>query len=352
MNDGTITARREDARHSSGRFGVQDHSAPEMALTAGPDLSSWEPKDVDGKLNELLLDEAKAIAPYVWTERELQRDEAVLAGVERDGERYEGQADYYRGRIAEHTAKLREIQDQVRAIRREQGFYEAEYDYRGGWTRAYLVPGPQGHVHSGMSCSTCNREGKLTRFAWLTEYSGMDEDALVEAAGQRACTTCFPSAPVEVLSRPTTMFSADEKRQQAEREERAQAKLARDAKRIENGLTADGSEFTVRTDSGEGPATWRNTESFKTERAAVMWATDKLGWRGYGAPSAERVEREQHEDRAIDEIAQAVARKHNLPVDYVRGDIAIKGQRKAEKITAGEAKKALAALAAEHGVTR
>jgi hypothetical protein len=299
-----------------------------------------------------MLDEAKAMAPYVWTERELKRDEDVLAGVDKAGERYEGQADYYRRRIAEHNAKLTEIRDQVRAIQQEQDYYEGEYDYRGGWTRAFLVPGPQGHVHSGMSCSTCNREGKLTRFAWLTEYSGMDEDAIVEAAGQRACTTCFPSAPVEVLGRPTTMFSADEKRQQAEREERAQAKVARDAKRIENGLTEDGSEFVVRTDNGEGPETWRNTERFKTERSAVVWATDKLGWRGYGAPSAERDEREQHEDRAIDEIAHAVAAKHSLPLDYVRGEFAIKGQRKAEKITAGEAKKALAALAAEHGVTR
>lgn len=352
MNDGTITARREEARETTGRFGVQDHSAPEVSLPDGPDLSSWEPNEIDTKLNELYLDEMKAISPAAWTQRELERDEAVLNGVLTTGERYEGQADHYRRRVAEHHAKLTEIHDQVRAIRREQDIYEAEYRYRGGWTRAYLVPGPQGHVHSGMACSTCNREGKLTRFAWLTEYSGMDEDALVEAAGQRACTTCFPSAPVEVLNRPTTMFSADEKRQQAEREERAQAKRARDAKRIENGLTEDGSEFVVRTDNGEGPSTWRNTESFKTERAAVMWATDKLGWRGYGAPSAERVEREEHEDRAIERIAQAVAVKHNLPLEYVRGEIAIKGQRKAEKITAGEAKKALAALAAEHGITR
>jgi hypothetical protein len=67
-----------------------------------------------------------------------------------------------------------------------------EYD---GWTRFFLVPG--GHIHSSMDCSTCNKMGKPTEFAWLPDLSGLTEADAVAVHGPWLCTVCYPSAPVE-----------------------------------------------------------------------------------------------------------------------------------------------------------
>src|SRR5699024_1181900 len=74
---------------------------------------------------------------------------------------------------------------------------------RGGWNRAFLVAGAGGHVHSSTDCSTCR---PTTQYAWMTNYSGADEDTIVSDAGYRACTVCYPSAPVgDERSMPTEM---------------------------------------------------------------------------------------------------------------------------------------------------
>lgn len=117
----------------------------------------------------------------------------------------------------------------------------AEYRARGGWTRAYIVLG--GHVHSSTTCSTCY---PTTAFGWLTELSGMDEAEIVKLAGERACTVCYPTAPVEALGRPSQLFHADEVAAQQAREERAAAKVERDAKRIAKAATKDGSVLAVK----------------------------------------------------------------------------------------------------------
>lgn len=97
------------------------------------------------------------------------------------------------------------------------------------WTRAFIVSG--GHVHSSMSCSSCY---PTTQFSWLPELSGHDEGEIVELGGERACTICYASAPVETLSRPTQLFTRDEKAAQVEREVRAAAKAAKTAKIVRN----------------------------------------------------------------------------------------------------------------------
>jgi D-alanyl-D-alanine carboxypeptidase len=75
-----------------------------------------------------------------------------------------------------------------------------------------------------MSCSTCYPN---THYAWLTEYSGKDEEEIVYAAGELACTVCFPSAPTEVLTRIGEIRRPSD----LEREQRAADKAAKNAKR-------------------------------------------------------------------------------------------------------------------------
>ena len=65
----------------------------------------------------------------------------------------------------------------------------------GGWSRFFLVQG--GHIHSSMSCSTCNNGESLTQFGWLPALSGLTEAEAVAEHGAILCTVCFPSAPVE-----------------------------------------------------------------------------------------------------------------------------------------------------------
>lgn len=73
-------------------------------------------------------------------------------------------------------------------------YKEADKQYA-GWSRFFAVTG--GHVHSSMSCSTCNKRGKATTFSWVPSLSGLDEASAVNALGPTLCSVCFPSAPVE-----------------------------------------------------------------------------------------------------------------------------------------------------------
>ena len=89
-----------------------------------------------------------------------------------------------------------------RAREQVDGLDEA-FRIRGGWNRAFLVAGAGGHVHSSTDCSTCR---PTTQYAWMTNSSGADEDTIVSDAGYRACTVCYPSAPVgDERSLPTEM---------------------------------------------------------------------------------------------------------------------------------------------------
>lgn len=66
-----------------------------------------------------------------------------------------------------------------------------------GWSRFFLTNNTNGHIHSSMECSTCNRNGKRTQFEWLPELSGLNEQQAIQKHGPRLCTTCFPDAPLD-----------------------------------------------------------------------------------------------------------------------------------------------------------
>jgi hypothetical protein len=199
--------------------------------------------------------------------------------------------------------------------------FNDEFNRRGGWTRAFLVTNGNGHVHSSMSCSTCNRGQSATDFAWMTEYSGMDEAAIVDAAGWRACTVCYPSAPVgDENQLPTRMFSEQDKSKAQAKAERDAAKAARDAKRIEKALTADGSEFEVPDGHGY-------TERFKTEQAASQWAVAAIAnHRAYGYSIAQG---------SVDMIVAAIAAKHGTSEDEVKAEMERKVAAKIKRDSRG-----------------
>ncbi len=146
--------------------------------------------------------------------------------------------------------------------------YDAEYTRRGGWNRVYLATSNGGHAHNGTECSTCHHGESRTGFAWLVRYSGKPESEIVADAGQRACTTCYPSAPISTLGRPTKMFTPDE-------EEAAKAREAREVERARKAADADTKSITTpeggRVDVGRYMADYA-----KTVRTAEIGATDAL----------------------------------------------------------------------------
>lgn len=164
--------------------------------------------------------------------------------------------------------------------------YDAEFRRRGGWTRAFLVTSSSnGHVHASTGCSTCQW---TTEFIWLPEYSGSREDAIVNDAGERACTTCYPSAPVDVRSRATRIFSPDEKAAAVAREERAAAKVAREAERIAKSVsTPDGKP--LRLESHGEVKTERTAQTLYVDRAATELARER-GLRRWNDPYAGEAE--------------------------------------------------------------
>lgn len=332
-----------------GRFDGHLLSEGDTSLLDDNPLASQSPIEIDTQLAEL----------YSKKLRVANRIEGTSASIHRAaGDRQV----YYRRGIGWHMSfdealeKARQVADtdqtylgiQARKAIEEREQYQAEFDRlqaasdvldaeyqrRGGWPRAFLVTNSNGHVHSSMSCSTCNRNGAETRFAWMTDYSGKSEDEIVDAAGWRACTACFPSAPVgDEHSLPTKMFTEDELAAAKAREERAAAKLKRDADRIAKSLTGDGSEFSVMTGAFDDRFKRQPKESFKTEQAATQWAVGHIVDRGwyYTDPHPALAADLAVRDEAVERVIAAVAAKHGRTVEDVRSDFQSKALAKARR---------------------
>ncbi|MFE0490114.1 hypothetical protein [Streptomyces griseoaurantiacus] len=159
--------------------------------------------------------------------------------------------------------------------------YTDEYTRRGGWNRVYLANSYDGHAHNGTECSTCHHGEERTQFAWLVRYSGLTEAEIVADAGWRACTTCYPSAPVgDRESLPSKMFTPDKEEAAQARAERDQARAQRAADKSAKGITAPGG----------GPLQGRHG-TLETERAAVLEATQELS--------------ERYTNRRVDQLVEA-----------------------------------------------
>ena len=137
------------------------------------DLTTWTPSQINAKIAELGKKKRVVEAAY---DRYFSFDPTTHQFVKRPGTEIE---------VAVALATLD-------AVRNEMMPYLHEYQRRGRWTRCYVVPG--GHFHSTVSCPTCNHLGKPTDFNWRTDLSGQPESRIVELAGDRACTVCYPSA--------------------------------------------------------------------------------------------------------------------------------------------------------------
>jgi hypothetical protein len=219
----------------------------------------------------------------------------------------------------------------------EQNVFHEEFDRRGGWTRAFLVTNVNGHVHRSMNCSTCHM---TTQFQWMVAYSDHAEAEIVEAAGWRACTVCYPTAPVNAFTSekaaqgalPTKMFSKSDEEKAKARQEREDAKAAREAKRKANAPTLSGEPLTVVRERGIAPDHWKNAgqeytreETFQTERSAMIWAVQELAWTVYSTY------RPHAAAEGVQVVAEKIAEKRGVDTQVVLDEINIKAKKKAEK---------------------
>lgn len=232
---------------------------------------------------------------------------------------------YRRKELERKLERLNEHVVTVDSLESELQTFDSEWVRRGRWPRAFLATGGSGHVHSSRACSTCNKGEEPTRFAWMTEYSGQSEAEIVDAAGERACTVCYPSAPVSVLNKPTRMFSKEERDAAERREERAKALAEKKAAAAAKAITApDGTPLVVEMGWGK--------ETVKTERTARSRLAECLEHRStfYGPESRAEWERhgnkEEFEKRAhrneesITRLSEALAVKNGVTAKDVLSD--------------------------------
>ena len=184
------------------------------------------------------------------------------------------------------------------------------------WTRAYLVVSSDGHVHKDMYCSTCFPQ---TRYQWLVQYSNDDEKTIVEDAGQDACTICYPSAPAEVLNRPSRIVTADKLAKAKAKAERDAKREARIAKEKANAPTKSGEFLYFK----EG----RYTHVIKTERTAVSeWLNNQ-----YWILNSSNPESKEHKMQINEIICQNLAEKNGVSFEQQLKILENKSKKRRER---------------------
>jgi hypothetical protein len=163
-------------------------------------------------------------------------------------------------------------------LRQEAAPLHAEFARRGGWARYYLVEG--GHLHYDVSSYRCSRIATTSHY-WLTELSGKPAAEVIELAGERVCTVCFPDAPVAVQERPSKLFTKTEQEKEEARVARAEKAAAKAKKTAAAAIT---------TPSGTELRTHNSLGVIKTERAAAIELVDALWYEEFYGTAADRIE--------------------------------------------------------------
>lgn len=209
----------------------------------------------------------------------------------------------------------------VAALHAEAAPYRAEYQTR-PWSRSWIVLNTGGHAHRGTgpdsypNCSTCF---PTTRYGWLPELAGADEDAILAAIGDTACTVCYPSQ--KIIDGPRTVFAVEEIEARAEADAKAAEKATKAAAKAAKAIAnPDGSPLRGRHGVIATEVTARN-------EYVGMVADVTIYDRPMDAADAELAER----------ILAALAHKAGAQVEALRTELAAKAAAKAKReIAEGE----------------
>lgn len=272
------------------------------------DLATATPVQIDTELAKVMKQQVQADNTHLYAIISIHHN----AG---DRKRYLGNKTFWTMKDAEATSRVQEISatdttyvgkqaaqslaalnkalDAVGYLDKQAQVFNDEFERRGGWTRAFLATSTKGHIHSSTACSTCRPS---TTFYFFTDLSGHAESEIVTKAGSDACTVCFPSAPVNDLLRPRSIFSDDEVAAREAKVARESAKAERATNKLKKALLPTGEP--LRFTDGYG-----FRESLGTLAAAKMYLT-----REYARPT-------QHDSTQV--VVQAVAAKEGVTTDQV-----------------------------------
>jgi hypothetical protein len=290
----------------------------EMAALKNP-LSKETPVDIDTTLANIYGEYFAAYRKTSEIKNSIKTNATRLKNMSPEAYNYE----YYNNHTQVLANKLEQQEAVVNDILDEAVPYEAEFNRRGGWTRAFLVKNVNGHVHKTRDCSTCTTS---TQFGWLTEYSGGSEETVVDDAGSSACTVCYPSAPVESLSRPSRIQDPEVVAKRSAREE---ARLAKLREANIKGITApdgsvlmDGHGFEIKSArTAEITAVQSLTYVIATKNGSYMRGAEKEHLNSYL----------NKEESDVKRYVEALAAKRETTYDEEYKAIEVKAQKKYKK---------------------
>lgn len=295
----------------------------EMQRVREMPLDSLHPRQIDERYVELLGEYNSLQRRLASASSSVAYTKERMATAERAGR----DAPWFAHELAQHETKLAEAQERVRDMGDALDIYEDEYRDRGGWTRGFLVTSSNGHVHKTRHCSTCL---PTTEFALLPHYSGGTEEQLVSDAGEKACTTCYPSAPVDQLARASRLVG-DEAREAREAAAARKVEIAK-AKAAKGITGPDGGELRIPSSYSYKPGM---TDLIKTEATAQKEAVDELMnvytlvTPGAHQPWPERQkERQERIEGRLPLLINALARKRGQEPEQVLAELAPKAAAK------------------------
>lgn len=200
QKDGTVV-RKENLAHREyqKKMKKKEGSLPDVVTSVGAEADSYReslmagsPEFCDGELVKQLLETHRADNVISNYERLLNSNSYIPETLKRS--------------YPKMMEKRAAAEEKIEVINRE-------FDDRGGWSRYYLVTG--GHLHNDPGCSSLR---STTRLSLIPETSGLDDDQVIEMAGDRTCTICSPDAPVSLLNKKSVLLTPDEKEAAAEKE--------------------------------------------------------------------------------------------------------------------------------------
>ncbi|AYQ99311.1 hypothetical protein PBI_CANTARE_91 [Brevibacterium phage Cantare] len=182
------------------------------------------------------------------TDKELYGLEFRAFSLSRRIEEYKSYINKYKtgATVDRFLVQRKEAQAELAVVVAEVEKLNGVFKALGGWERYIIVPG--GHIHN-YGCTTLYA---TTQTVEAYMYSAEKVESLIEKAGDRACTVCFPDAPV---NKPSTIEQFVKEREQREAEAKARAEKKAKAQ----------SEAIVREDG---------KVAFKTLRAL----TNEISW--------------------------------------------------------------------------
>lgn len=261
-------------------------------------LTTATPAEIDTRLVTLTTN-----INYLLIKLDQQERIAALTALDYQREQAEAEADKLRAKIV--------------PLRAEQNELDAEYNRRGGWARVWVVP--NGHGHRDRTCHSLYADTVtvlVPRDMRGHDLSGATEDEIVAAVGERACTFCYPSAPVD---RPSTIVLPDE-------DEKAKARAEREAKRQAAAAAKAAKAISHPDGSRIKHDGWYIDTEAEARRIYVQTHAD-AAWDAY------RIGAERHAEKKaeVEHLLVAIAHKHGKDVEEMRAELEPKIKAKAKR---------------------